>query len=46
MYGDFVFGHSTAYLHSRPSDWPQHLKWPQVNQIIDSLAEMARLKWP
>lgn len=46
MYGDFVFGHSTAYLHGRPSDWPQHLKWPQVNQIIDSLAEMARLKWP
>lgn len=46
QYGDFIFKHSSAYLHTRPSDWPAHLKWPKTYQIVDNLAEMAKLNWP
>lgn len=45
-YGDFIFKHSTAYLHARPEDFPLSLKWPKVYEIIDSLATMAKLNWP
>ncbi|KAK3401793.1 hypothetical protein B0T20DRAFT_492711 [Sordaria brevicollis] len=45
-YGDFIFKHSTAYLHARPDDFPLSLKWPKVYEIIDSLATMAKLNWP
>ncbi|KAF7560823.1 hypothetical protein G7046_g3314 [Stylonectria norvegica] len=45
-YGDFIFQSSTAYLHPRPQDWPANLKWPKPYQIVDNLAEMARLSWP
>ena len=45
-YGDFIFKNSAAYLQPRPVDWPRSLKWPRMNQVVDSLAEMARLNWP
>lgn len=45
-YGDFIFKHSSAYLHTRPQDWPANMKWPKTAQIVDSLAEMAKLNWP
>ncbi|KAF4981450.1 hypothetical protein FZEAL_2738 [Fusarium zealandicum] len=45
-YGDLIFKSSSAYLHPRPQDWPSSLKWPQTSQIVDSLAQMARLNWP
>ncbi|KND90500.1 hypothetical protein TOPH_04680 [Tolypocladium ophioglossoides CBS 100239] len=45
-YGNFIFRNSSAYLHGRPQDWPGHLQWPRTYQIVDSLAEMARLNWP
>ncbi|PHH70154.1 hypothetical protein CDD82_7301 [Ophiocordyceps australis] len=45
-YGNFIFNNSSAYLHKRPRDWPASLKWPKTNEIVDSLAEMARLNWP
>ncbi|PHH85319.1 hypothetical protein CDD83_595 [Cordyceps sp. RAO-2017] len=45
-YGNFIFGKSSAYLHQRPRSWPAHMKWPTTRQIVDSLAEMARLNWP
>jgi hypothetical protein len=45
-YGDFIFKNSPVYLHSRPEDWPAHLKWPSTSQIVDNMAEMARLNWP
>ncbi|KAH7157398.1 hypothetical protein B0J13DRAFT_671221 [Dactylonectria estremocensis] len=44
--GDAIFKSSSAYLHARPQDWPISLKWPQTSQIVDSLAQMARLNWP
>jgi hypothetical protein len=45
-FGDLIFKSSSAYLHPRPQDWPSSLKWPQTSQIVDSLAQMARLSWP
>ncbi|KAK3942643.1 hypothetical protein QBC46DRAFT_425775 [Diplogelasinospora grovesii] len=45
-YGDFIFKNSTAYLHAKPEDFPAGMKWPKVYEIVDSLAQMARLNWP
>ncbi|KAK0707703.1 hypothetical protein B0H67DRAFT_588404 [Lasiosphaeris hirsuta] len=45
-YGDFIFKHSTTYLHPKPADFPVSITWPKTNQIVDSLAQMARLSWP
>ncbi|KAH8899802.1 hypothetical protein GQ53DRAFT_675918 [Thozetella sp. PMI_491] len=44
--GDFIFNHSSAYLHPRPEFYPAALSWPSTHEIVDSLAQMARLSWP
>ena len=44
--GDFIFSNSSAYLHSKPSGYPSHIKWPGVYDVVDSIAQMARLNWP
>lgn len=46
QYGDFIFGRTTAYLHSRPLDYPANLKWPRTYDVVDGLAQMAKLHWP
>ncbi|KAF5553333.1 hypothetical protein FMEXI_2467 [Fusarium mexicanum] len=45
-FGDLIFKSSSAYLHPRPQDWSSSVKWPQTSEIVDSLAQMARLSWP
>ncbi|KAF5565288.1 hypothetical protein FPHYL_4350 [Fusarium phyllophilum] len=45
-FGDLIFKSSSAYLHPRPQDSPSSVKWPQTSEIVDSLAQMARLSWP
>ncbi|UQC91612.1 uncharacterized protein CLUP02_17148 [Colletotrichum lupini] len=45
-YGNFIFKNSTAYIHPRPNDYPSHLKWPKAMEIVDNLAQMAKLNWP
>ncbi|KAI8281264.1 hypothetical protein K4K60_004252 [Colletotrichum sp. SAR11_57] len=45
-YGNFIFKNSTAYIHPRPADYPAHLKWPKAYEIVDNLAQMAKLNWP
>ena len=45
-YGKFIFNNSSAYIHKRPVDYPAHLKWPRTYEVVDNLAEMARLNWP
>lgn len=45
-YGNFIFKNSSAYIHPRPADYPTNLKWPATYEIVDNLAEMARLNWP
>ncbi|KAK0644171.1 hypothetical protein B0T16DRAFT_333618 [Cercophora newfieldiana] len=45
-FGDFIFKHSTTYLHPKPDEFPLSIKWPKTYDIVDSLAQMARLNWP
>ncbi|KAK0616785.1 hypothetical protein B0T14DRAFT_546887 [Immersiella caudata] len=45
-FGDFIFKHSTAYLHPKPDEFPLSIRWPKTYDIVDSLAQMARLNWP
>ncbi|KAK3906067.1 hypothetical protein C8A05DRAFT_41064 [Staphylotrichum tortipilum] len=46
LWSKIIFSSSTAYLHPRPDDYPAGLRWPQPGEIVDSLAQMARLNWP
>ncbi|KAG9251409.1 uncharacterized protein F5Z01DRAFT_279646 [Emericellopsis atlantica] len=46
MFKNFLYNNTTAYLHSRPIDWPAHLKWPSTTQVFENIAEMAKLNWP
>lgn len=45
-YGKFIWGNSPVYLHNRPEGYPTNLKWPSREDVVSSLAEMARLNWP
>ncbi|KAI0969617.1 hypothetical protein F4678DRAFT_439480 [Xylaria arbuscula] len=43
---DFVFKHTTTYLHAAPENLPSGVKWPGPWDIVDNLAQMAKLNWP
>ncbi|KAK2626174.1 hypothetical protein QTJ16_004436 [Diplocarpon rosae] len=45
-YGDFILKYSPQYVQSRPDDYPSSLPWPGKYEMVDSLAEMARLNYP
>ncbi|KAK3991527.1 hypothetical protein QBC44DRAFT_50755 [Cladorrhinum sp. PSN332] len=45
-YADMLFKYSTSYLHPKPDDYPVSLKWPKAGEIVDSIAQMAKLNWP
>ncbi|KAF2396082.1 hypothetical protein EJ06DRAFT_483971 [Trichodelitschia bisporula] len=45
-YNNFVLRHSQHYLHARPAGYPATAPWPSAAEIVDNLAEMARLRWP
>ncbi|PBP18992.1 hypothetical protein BUE80_DR010132 [Diplocarpon rosae] len=44
----FVFNRDCfpKYVQSRPDDYPSSLPWPGKYEMVDSLAEMARLNYP
>ncbi|SPQ26701.1 26ccd84e-468a-4bb8-9fbc-273d5f9ca6d2 [Thermothielavioides terrestris] len=46
FWSNFVLKNSSTYLQPKPEDYPVGLKWPQASEIVDSLAQMARLSWP
>ncbi|KAI8628385.1 hypothetical protein F5Y19DRAFT_476365 [Xylariaceae sp. FL1651] len=43
---DFIWKNTTTYLHKAPQDMPPGVKWPSAWDIIDNLAQMAKLNWP
>lgn len=43
---DLIFKHTPTYLHGAPENLPSGVKWPGSWDIIDNLAQMARLNWP
>lgn len=45
-YGDFILKYSQQYIAPRPEDYPASLPWPDQYEIVDNLAEMARLNYP
>ncbi|KAF2084774.1 hypothetical protein K490DRAFT_8530, partial [Saccharata proteae CBS 121410] len=45
-YGKFILKNSPEYIHERPAEYPSHLQWPSTFQVVDSLADMAKLRWP
>ncbi|KAL7820661.1 hypothetical protein V8C26DRAFT_419416 [Trichoderma gracile] len=45
-FGDLIFKNSSTYLPPRPENYPTNLKWPSPSQILENIAEMARLNWP
>ncbi|GAB1316160.1 Transmembrane protein 135 N-terminal domain-containing protein [Madurella fahalii] len=46
LYANLIFKNSSAYLQPKPESFPSGLRWPQPSEIVDSLAQMARLNWP
>jgi hypothetical protein len=45
-YGSFILSNTPEYIQRRPADLSTKVIWPSQNQIVDGLAEMAKLKWP
>jgi len=45
-YGSFILKYSGTYVHRRPKDCSPKLAWPRTYEIVDSLAEISRLRWP
>ncbi|KAK5314636.1 hypothetical protein LTR70_007073 [Exophiala xenobiotica] len=45
-YGDFILNHTPEYLQPRPEGLSQAVVWPAKRDVVDSLAQMARLRWP
>lgn len=45
-YGNYIMKNSPEYVQSRPVDFPSKLPWPSMYEIVDSLAEIARQRWP
>lgn len=45
-FGELIFNRSSTYLHPKPKDYPTNVAWPGTYQVVDGLAQMARLNWP
>ncbi|TGJ80077.1 hypothetical protein E0Z10_g8686 [Xylaria hypoxylon] len=43
---DLIFKHTTTYLHGAPANLPSGMKWPGPWDMVDNLAQMAKLNWP
>jgi hypothetical protein len=46
-YGSFILGYTPEYIQRRPANLSAaKVAWPSSNDIVDGLAQMARLRWP
>ncbi|CAG8157327.1 unnamed protein product [Penicillium salamii] len=45
-FGNVILRLSPSYIQSRPDALPDHVAWPEKQQIVDSLASIASLRWP
>ena len=45
-YSDFILKHTPEYIQRRPDNISPKVAWPSQQQIVDSLASMATLRWP
>ena len=44
--GGYIMAGSPEYLQRRPADYPRSLRWPGTYDIVDSLAEISKQRWP
>jgi hypothetical protein len=45
-YGPFVVGYTPEYIQRPPENLSFRVTWPNPDNIVDALAQMARLRWP
>ena len=45
-YSTLILANTPEYIQRRPANLSRKVTWPTSKQIVDSLAEMARLRWP
>ncbi|KAJ5938591.1 hypothetical protein N7466_001725 [Penicillium verhagenii] len=45
-FGQVVLRFSPSYIQSRPESLPANVSWPEKEEIVDSLASIADLRWP
>ncbi|KAK8169646.1 hypothetical protein IWX90DRAFT_185969 [Phyllosticta citrichinensis] len=45
-YGRFILKQSPQYIQQRPHNYRGTLPWPDTYSIVDSIGEIARLRWP
>ncbi|KAJ5176105.1 uncharacterized protein N7482_001982 [Penicillium canariense] len=45
-FGNVILRLSPSYIPGRPEALPEGIAWPAKEQIVDSLASIANLRWP
>ncbi|KAJ5666964.1 hypothetical protein N7462_011373 [Penicillium macrosclerotiorum] len=45
-FGNVILKLSPSYIAARPDSLPDDVAWPEKEQIVDSLASIADLRWP
>ncbi|KAJ6103686.1 hypothetical protein N7486_003908 [Penicillium sp. IBT 16267x] len=45
-FGKVILRLSPSYIPSRPESLPVNVSWPEKEEIVDSLASIADLRWP
>ncbi|KAB2568880.1 hypothetical protein BFW01_g2968 [Lasiodiplodia theobromae] len=45
-YGRFILRNSPQYIQPKPPYYAGQAPWPDTYAVVDSLAEIARLRWP
>ncbi|KAL5343941.1 hypothetical protein BJX70DRAFT_393364 [Aspergillus crustosus] len=41
-----ILKYSPSYIHDRPDTLPAQFPWPEKDEIVDSIAAIAKLRWP
>ncbi|KAL2872444.1 uncharacterized protein BJX67DRAFT_8324 [Aspergillus lucknowensis] len=44
--GNVILKYSPSYIHDRPDTLPTQFPWPEKDEIVDSVATIANLRWP
>ncbi|KAL2800318.1 hypothetical protein BJX66DRAFT_291754 [Aspergillus keveii] len=44
--GNVILKYSPCYIHERPDTLPAQFPWPEKDEIVDSVATIANLRWP
>lgn len=45
-FGNVILRLSPSYVRGRPESLPLEIPWPEKEDVVDSLANIANLRWP